>query len=248
MIIAAIIAGILTGMFQPEVRSAYLTRGRVVEDRAIQLNTLRLAANLGEEASFGQLGFWHLDYSALTRRNAATRERFLFESCYGLTYHYDLRLTDDFTLSQEVMPCWITLRDYHSKTELWYITSLRNKYLTPYCWLRAGIHNGDFFYARLGLKKTIALGGGFSLTPSIASELGNARHMMNNYAVSRSRAHSGIRDILSRLELTYRLSANWALFAYVEQYDVLDRRIRNAAGQKTPRDLTIGSLGVRLSF
>lgn len=146
------------------------------------------------------------------------------------------------------MPCWITLRDYHSKTELWYIASLKNKWITPFCWLRKGIHNGNFLYARVGLKKSFDLGSGFSLTPSIATELGNSSHMSENYAVSRDKAHSGIRDILSRLELTYRLSSNWALFIYVEQYDVLDRRIRNAASRKTPRDLTIGSVGLRLSF
>lgn len=248
MIGTTLIASLFTGMFQPEVRSAYLTRARVLEDRPVQVNTLRVAMNLGEEAAFGQLGFWHLDYSALTRRNAKTREQFLFESCYGITYHHDLHLADGLTFSQEIMPCWITLRDYPSKTEFWYIQSLKNTWITPFWWLRVGVHNGSFTYSRVGLKKVIDLGGGFSLTPSFAVELGDARHMVNNYAVAHGRAHSGIRDVLARLELSYRLSQGWELFAYVEQYDVLDRRIRQAASAKAPRDLTIGAVGLRVTF
>lgn len=40
---------LLSGSFSPEVRTAYLSRGKVVDDCPIQANTLRLEAKLGAD-------------------------------------------------------------------------------------------------------------------------------------------------------------------------------------------------------
>ena len=63
--LTAVAASFLSVTFSPEIRTAYLSRGKVVEDRPIQANELRLEAKLGEDQRFGPSAIAQAELSGL---------------------------------------------------------------------------------------------------------------------------------------------------------------------------------------
>ena len=66
--LSSVALSLLSVSFNAGVRTAYMSRGKVVEDRPVEANELRLAARLGEDERFGRVGVYHFDYSSLTDR------------------------------------------------------------------------------------------------------------------------------------------------------------------------------------
>lgn len=79
--------------FDAGVRTAYLSRGKVVEDRPIEANELRLADRLGEDERFGRMGVYHFDYSSLTDRCEPRNSWFMRE----LSHQRELQTVRDAT-------------------------------------------------------------------------------------------------------------------------------------------------------
>ena len=78
----------------PEVRSSYVSIGKLMEDRPMQITNVRAGYDAGD---FGRFGVRNWDVSSLTdRRHDAHRHAFYhFE--FGPTWEYDLKLAGRMT-------------------------------------------------------------------------------------------------------------------------------------------------------
>lgn len=255
--LTAVAASLLSVTFSPEIRTAYLSRGKIVEDRPIQANGLRLEAKLGEDQRFGRVGFWHFDYSSLTPRVNRAGERFMHEFDWGATYHYDFQIADEWQLSNEVMPCWILVPHSSPTMEWWVNQSLKNPYLVPTWLMRRGTDGAKFAYFKVGVKKPISLQEAnwslirpLTLTPGIYSELGNSSLMTLRYGkVDNGESIStGIQSFLAEIRADYKLTEHVSLYASLLQFDLINKKARRQSHKPNSRDLTILTMGIRMSF
>lgn len=249
------------GLYQPDVRTAYMSRGKICENRPIQSNLVRLGADFNE---FGTIGFWHWDFSALTHKRSATHHSFLAERDYGIYYDYDFHFTDEVVLKSEFQKDWVTLHGYRAAAraaksdatlnEIRISQSLVNPIVTPFYLLRYCWHPNYWLYVRSGLMREFALGGGFTLTPQVYVENGNEYLFERRYGrLERGRHyHAGAMSVVAGLELAYRINEWCSVFASVQQFGLVSqdaRRQTKASNDPGPRcDLTIGTLGMRFRF
>ena len=116
----------LSFFYQPDVRTAYVSRGRVVEDRPIQANYLRCDLDMGD---FGTLGLWHWNYSSLTGRRENLHRRAFHEVDGMAAYRYGLEFSEEWRLTTEVTFCWMTFPGYRGS-----IAALRTRTNWRYGW------------------------------------------------------------------------------------------------------------------
>ena len=122
--------------YVPEARTAYISRGRVCEDRPVMTQLVRVDGALGP---FGRAGLWHWDVSALGNRRENLFRRSFHEVDWGFFYRYDWEINKDWTLASEGMKDWLTfpgargrLRGHSDATihEYRLYEALKNPYLT----------------------------------------------------------------------------------------------------------------------
>lgn len=252
--LSSVALSLLSVSFDAGVRTAYLSRGKVVEDRPVEANELRLAARLGEDACFGQVGVFHFDYSSLTDRCEPRNSWFMREFNWGAFYHYDLELAKDWTLANEVMPYWALLPHTDPSMEWWFIQSLKNPYVIPSWFMRRGTVTSDFAYFRLGLQKPLSCRDfgleRLTVTPGVYAELGNSALMTGRYGHREDGGSipTGIQSVIVELLANYRISENFGLFALLQQFDLVNGDARDLSHKPNRRDLTIFTVGLSVRF
>ena len=91
-------AGVLSPFFfeaTPEVRSTYQSLGKIVEDRPMQMTSLRGGFDAGD---FGRFGVRNWDVSSLTGRRSDAHRHALYHSELGLTWQRDIEIADGWRL------------------------------------------------------------------------------------------------------------------------------------------------------
>ena len=159
--------------YVPEARTAYISRGRVCEDRPVMTQLVRVDGALGP---YGRAGLWHWDVSALGNRRENLFRRSFHEVDWGFFYRYDWEIDKDWTLTSDVMKDWLTfpgargrLRGRGDATihEYRLYEALKNPYVTPWCLIRRSTHPNDWTYYRVGAQHAFPLAEGFSLVFSL---------------------------------------------------------------------------------
>ena len=92
--IGILAAGALAPFFfeaAPEVRSTYVSLGKIVEDRPMYMTFVRLGCDAG---AFGRFGVRHWDVSSLTDRRHDAHRHALYHTEFGPTWQYDLKFCD----------------------------------------------------------------------------------------------------------------------------------------------------------
>ena len=248
---------LLSGSFSPEVRTAYLSRGKVVDDCPIQANTLRLEAKLGADQRFGRVGIWHFDYSALTPRVCEGRHQFMQEFNWGVTYHYDWAVAEDWTLESEVMPYWTLFPAKDPGLEWWVIQSLRNPYLIPTWWMRRGTDGSEFAYFRVGVLKPIPFKScgvdwlrPLTLTPAAYVEMGDSELLTARYGrdANGEELSTGVQSVIGECRADYAFTGWFGAYLSLVQFDLVNQDARRQTHKPNRRDLTILTLGVTFRF
>ena len=246
---------------QPDVRSAYLSRGKVIEDRPVASILARGSIDLGE---WGSPGVQSWDLSSLGNRRTDVHRRAFNETDLGVFWHYNYSFDEDWRLSSEVVKYWVMLPGYTApyrerKTcatinEWRALQSLENPYVTPFYLLRRGFHPNDWLYVRAGLQRRFPLGGGFALTPQWYAENGNEWHFERRYGPRRNggKYHSGMQASNFILELSWKATKNISFFVSAHQFDIVSADARRSVkAHSSPcmrRDLTVGTIGCRIKF
>ena len=258
--IAIVAAGILAPFFvevTPEVRSSYLSLGKLMEDRPMQITSVRIGYDAGE---FGRFGIRNWDVSSLTDRRHDAHRHALYHTEFGPTWQYDFDIAEGWRLTSDITRSWTIYRGFENgksnRTYHWYQIgqSLENPYVVPFSRLRRCFHGNDYLYFMVGVRKKLAFLDDFYLTPSVYVDGGNSRNY--NRAIGTrpdgERWHSGVSSVTFRLELGWLVCENVSAFMFVEQYEVVGQAARHAIEASTYRcahkDWTLGGVGCRIRF
>ena len=258
--IAIVAAGILAPFFvevTPEVRSSYLSLGKLMEDRPMQITSVRIGYDAGE---FGRFGIRNWDVSSLTDRRHDAHRHALYHTEFGPTWQYDFDIAEGWRLTSDITRSWTIYRGFENgksnRTYHWYQIgqSLENPYVVPFYRLRRCFHGNDYLYFMVGVRKKLAFLDDFYLTPSVCVDGGNSRNY--NRAIGTrpdgERWHSGVSSVTFRLELGWLVCENVSAFMFVEQYEVVGQAARHAIEASTYRcahkDWTLGGVGCRIRF
>lgn len=261
-ILASAALSALSFTYQPDVRTAYFSRGRISEDRPIQSNLLRLDCSLDE---WGGVGLWHWHYNSLTDRLRDRRDCQFTELDWGVLYNYSLEIAEGWSLDSEFIVRWFTMLFYHepykgisdkSIFEYYYDASLKNPYLTPTLRLRRGLHGQDYLNTRAGLRKPVETDcfgfiEGLVITPALYVDFGNERMRRLRYGAKRpdgSSWGSGIMSIVGELTATYPINEHFSVYSTVQQFGVADHDARDVMHAPNRRDLTILTVGLKCRF
>lgn len=244
----------------PEIRTAYISLGKIVEDRPMQTTAIKGSVD-GD--FLGRLGVTFWGVSSLTDRKDYVHRHALYFNDIGPYWGYDIAFAKDWTLKSELSRQWSLFHGYEPEYESsahsihwWQLDQeLANPYLTPFWRLRKVIRPMDLFYFKAGVKRRFAFLEDFYILPSVFLEGGDVTNIERRLG---RRPNGGrynnptVCSITFRLELGWRISKNFTAFAAVDQYDVVLKSGRNAIRDSSDlsahTDLTVGSVGVRLSF
>lgn len=239
--------------YQGDIRSEYIARGKVIEDRPVQSNMLRLKYSLGE---YGRVGLWHWDISSLTTIQKAKRDRLLAESQYGIFYGYDYSIADGWTLKNEFMLRWVTFPFYHSpykgvsdhtNFEYNFFQSLQNPYVIPTWHIRKCTRNANFLYVCAGLMKPIVINEKLKITPAVYMDFGD-RDERGKYGPhpKGKKWDEGVMSAMAEISADYKITEHFSAFASLQQYRLLGDELRSAATSK--KDQTVFSVGIKATF
>jgi len=244
--------------FTPEVRTTYQSLGKIVEDRPMEINSLRFGWDSG---LFGRFGARHWEVSSLTDRRADVHRHALYHTEWGATWQYDWKFADGWTLKNDLTRSWTIYRGFDNedsnKTYHWWQIdqSLENSYVVPFYRLRRAFITNDYLYFKAGLRRRFVVWRELSITPSVFVEGGNGRNFKRAFGRNVNGGGWGAGGVGS---VSFRLEAGWTFnewlsaFAAVEQYVAVGEDVRdtNAASSNacTHNDWTHGAVGFRLRF
>lgn len=240
----------------PQVRSTYLSLGKIVEDRPMQITNIRLGYDLGD---FGRIGIRNWDVSSLTPRRRETHRRTLYHTEFGPTWEYDLKFAENWKLHNDLTCSWTLYRGFDdseaNKTYWWWQIdeSVDNPYVVPFWRLRRCVKGNDYLYVRIGVRRRIDLGGGLYITPELALDGGNDRNQTRVFGRKSGGEEigSGFYSISPRLELGWKINDHFTVYAWIEQYEVLGaaRDVNERSTYKCAHnDWTHGGIGLRWVF
>ena len=262
-------AGLLAPFFfeaTPEVRTSYVSLGKLMEDRPMQITYVRFGYDAG---AFGRFGIRNWDVSSLTDRRRDAHEQAFYHTELGPTWQYDLHIADDWTLKSDVTRSWTMYRRFNSahaasnRTYHCYQIdqSLANPYLVPFYRLRKCFRGNDYAYFMAGVRRRLTLrdfaadgNDAFYLTPSVFVYGGSSRNFRRTFGPRPDGEEwtVGVSAITFRLETGWTISDNFSVFAFVEQYDVVGQRARHVNAASSYRcahnDWTLGGIGCRIRF
>jgi hypothetical protein len=261
-VFAAAAFSALSFTFQPDVRTAYISRGHISEDRPIQSNLLRLETQPGD---WGAVGLWHWHYNSLTPRLRDKRDRQMTELDWGVLYNYSLRIADGWSLDSEFMTRWFTMLFYHhpykgksdhSIFEYYYDASLKNPYLIPTVRFRRGLHGQDYLYSRVGVKKPLQsicswLPEKLTVTPAFYTDFGNENMRQRRYGQYRpggSMWGAGVMSILGEVGVSYPINRHFSVYATLQQFAIVSHDARDATHSPKHRDYTVFIAGFKCKF
>jgi hypothetical protein len=246
-----------------QFRSAYHSRMRVSEDRPVVAVDLRVHTEVGP---FGRIGAMNWNRSSLCNRTSYMRRRAFNEVDFAAFWHYDVKIAEGYTLSNELMHWWITIpqnidpyrgKKDNSTYEFWYIGSFKNPYIVPSLLVRRGWWTKSWVYFQYGLSKPLTIydfGDAKSprplvLTPGFFVETGSNGLFESRFGKKESgNYHTGIGTCIAQLALKWTATENLSLHATLQQYDIVSSDARDGAGGIYRRDLTMFRLGMHLSF
>ena len=259
---AVLAAGILAPFFvdvTPEVRSSYVSLGKLMEDRPMQITNVRVGYDAG---MFGRFGIRNWDVSSLSDRRHDVHRRAFYHFEFGPTWQYDIELLDGWTLKSDITRSWTMYRGFKSdyassnKTYSWWQIEqeLANPYLVPFYRLRKCFRGNDYVYFKVGVRKRLPLFKDFYLTPSVYAEGGSNRNYRRAIGTrpDGERWHSGVSSVTLRLELGWSFLEHVSAFVFVEQYEVVGQDARSVIETSDNRcahkDWTLGGVGCRIRF
>ena len=241
----------------PEVRSTYVSLGKIVEDRPMQATFVRGGIDAGE---FGRFGGRNGDVSSLTDRRHDAHRHALYHTEFGPTWQYDLKFCNDWRLVSDLTRSWTMYRGFDdsasNKTYHWWQIdqSLENLYLVPFYRLRRCFRGSDYLYFKVGARRRFPIVGELYVTPSAFAEGGSSR---NNKRVFGAKPDGGswspgVASVSFRLELVWRICDSVSAFAFAEQYEIVGGEARRANDANSYRcahnDWTLGGVGMRFRF
>lgn len=240
-----------------EVRSAYQTLGKIVEDRPMQVTNIRVGCGAG---AFGRLGIRNLDVSSLTDRRHDVHRHALYSTGFGPMWQYDFAVAGGWRLKGELTRSWTLHRGYENRssdrTYHWYQLdqSVENPYLVPFCRARKCFRGNDYFYFKSGVRRKFVLANDLYVTPSVFAEGGSSRNQKRVFGDKRGGGNwrRGVSSVSVRLEFGWRISECVSMFAFVEQYEVAGgdgrRTTRASSYCCAHNDWTHGGIGIRMKF
>ena len=255
-------AGLLAPFFfeaTPEVRTSYVSLGKLMEDRPMQVTFTRFGYDAG---AFGRFGIRNWDVSSLTDRRRDAHEQAFYHTELGPTWQYDLPLADGWALKSDITRSWTFYRRFNSahaasnRTYNWYQIdqSLANPYIVPFYRLRKCFRGNDYVYFKAGVRRRFGIWESLYVTPSVYAEGGSRRNYQRviGTRTDGERWSDGVSSVSFRLELGWKFSENFSAFAFVEQYEVVGQAARHAISASSYRcahnDWTLGGIGCRLKF
>ena len=275
--IAILAASLISPFFfeaTPEVRTSYVSLGKLMEDRPMQIISARAGFDAGP---FGRFGIRNWDVSSLTTRRRDAHSRAFYHTELGPTWQYDLDLAEGWTLKSDVTRSWTMYRRFNrdnassNKTYHWWQIeqALDNPYLVPFYRLRKCFRGNDYVYFMAGVRKRFslrdfAMASGDSspdgildslyFTPSVFVHGGSSRNYQRSFGPRPDgrRWSDGVSSIVFRLETGWSYNKNFSAFLFVEQYDVVGQGAREATEESSYRcahkDWTLGGVGCRIKF
>lgn len=240
-----------------DIETAYWARGAIVDKNPFSAQYGELDLDLDP---VGRVGGSAWSVSSLSGTGQSAVRRYAYnEVDYAVFYGYGLDLCEDWTLDSTVAKKWVTLPGYphaHSISEWNVSQALENPYVTPYYLLRRAVHGQEWSYWDVGLRRGWKLCDRLTLTTQLFGELGDRRHFLAQYGSNPNASDGTYAHGLMALNLILRLDyavTDWlGLFAFVHQFDVVSGDARDAldrsSAPESVKDLTIGGLGLSLSF
>ena len=258
--IAVLAASVLSPFFfeaTPEVRSSYVSLGKLVEDRPMQITNIRAGYDAG---AFGRLGVRNWDVSSLTDRRADAHRHAFYHFEFGLTWQHSLDIAEGWRMTSDLTRTWTMYRGFENgasnRTYHWWQIdqALENPYVVPFYRFRKCFRGNDYVYFKVGARRRFAVMESLSLIPSVFAEGGSSRHYLRAIGerVDGGRWHSGVSSVSFRLEAEWAFCENCSAFVFVEQYEVVGQAARHAGAASSYRcahnDWTFGGIGIRLKF
>ena len=258
--ISVLAAGVLSPFFfqaVPEVRSTYISIGKIAEDRPMQTTYARVGIDAGD---FGRFGIRNWDVSSLTDRLRKVHRSPIWMTEFGPTWQYDLKFNEDWRLANDLTRSWTLYRGYvndryNATYHWWHIDQyLFNPYLVPFWGMRKGIRNSAYFYFKAGVLRRFPFLEDFYVTPSIFAEGGSSHNQKRVFGARKGGGpwYDGVASVSFRIELGWRISENFTGYTYVEQYEVVGGEARRTNADSSSRvahnDWTYGGIGLRIMF
>lgn len=246
----------ISGSVTLDVRSTYLSLGKIVEDAPMHISNARIFYDLGD---FGKIGFRNWDVTSLSDRRTDVHRHLWYHTECGLVWYYDLKIADGWKLSNDLTSSWTIYDGFEdddsNKTYWWWQLdqSLANPYVVPFWRIRRCVDGSDYLYCRIGLRRKFSIWEGLYITPELALDGGNARNQKRVFGnlPDGGGIGDGFYSISPRLEIGWRYNEYLTVFAWIEQYEVLGAaRDANAASSNKclHNDWTHGGVGLRVTF
>ena len=241
----------------PEVRTTYVSLGKIVEDRPMQCTFFRGGVDAGK---FGRFGIRNWDVNSLTGRRSDAHKHAFYHTEVGPTWQHDLEIAEDWKIKSDLTRSWTFYRrfsnDASNRTYHWcqIDQSLENPYLVPFYRARKCFRGNDYFYFKAGVRRRFWFFDDFYVTPSVFIEGGSSRNQRRVLGRRRNGGEwsDGVASVSFRFESGWRISENFTAFAYVEQYDIVGGEARQTNSESTFRcahnDWTHGGIGLRIKF
>jgi hypothetical protein len=258
--ISLLAAGVLSPFFlevAPEVRTTYVSLGKLVEDRPMQMTFARVGCDAG---GFGRFGIRSWSVSSLTDRRQNAHRHAFYHVEFGPTWQYSFDIADGWRVASELTRSWTLYRGFDrqsaNRTYHWWEVnqSLENQYLVPYYRFRCCFRGSEYLWFRVGLRRRFPIFGGLYATPSVYADGGDPRNSRRVFgeAPDGCRWRAGVSSVTFRLELGWKVCESMTAFAFVEQYEIVggdERRATDVSSYRCSRsDWTLGGMGMRFSF
>ena len=250
-IVLAASLGDVTGYGFSDFRSAYYTRGKIVNKDPILPLYGQGICSLGPAGYLGG-SVWAVN-AVSCGGQSADRQNAFHEVDLKPFYGYAWDFGNGWALDNRIARQWVLLPGYrtHPPTiDEWQVSQeLRNPFVTPYYLMRHAFDDYDWTYWCVGLKRTFVLGGGLSLRPGVWCDLGDSGHFKSQYGRSCS---DGLMALNGELRLEWWFCTHVAAYSAVQQYGVVSRSGRDAlqssSAVQSVTDLTIFTIGIAARF
>jgi len=234
------------------VRSAYISRGRVIEHTPIQANDIDVRFDL---SGFGRFGLDHWNCSSLGDSASRFHRRAFHELDWTPYYGYAWRFSDGWSLDSEIRPQWQAYyggvrRDPPTSFELDFVQSIKNPYVTPFWMMRYTFEPVRWGYYVVGLKRTFVICRYLRLTPRVSTDFADGAGRRRRFGPRSDGTPygAGILSVVAELKAEVPITDWFSLYAAVGQFDVLDSGGRDNLRNDYQRDLTYGNVGIILLF
>ncbi len=242
-----------------EVRTAYISRGKVVDAAPFSAQFVDGKLTIGD---FGSIGASVWSASSFSGRGQSVSKRYAYnEADYNLHYCYDVKLADDWMLSSRLAVQWVTFPGYrHPSLESrreWHVSQrLENPWLTPYYLFRRAYEPMQWCYWRVGLERRFAIADRFAFIVDGFGEIGDERLSFCQYGAPVGRTagncHGGLNALNVVFGVEYELTEDIKLYGSIRQFGLISadarRDVKASSSAQAKRDLTVATIGVEVRF